>query len=239
MRDVELYYSEDINAESNSIILDEEESKHVKKVMRHSVNDVIYVTDGQGKIYESQITDVEGKLVVCEILKTQFYQNHLENFVFSFPRLKNNDRFEFALEKSIELGITNFIIFESQRTIPKGSKLERWEKIALSAMKQSLRCIYPRIFYLTSTNKLAKQNGRKLIIEQQGSRKLEDIDFTKAFTDSEKVILIFGPEGGLNDTEIEMLSREKSDIYKIHENRLRSETAITYTASIITSQFRV
>jgi 16S rRNA (uracil1498-N3)-methyltransferase len=239
MKEVELYYSIDIDEEKKKLILDESESMHLTKVMRHNVGETIYVTDGKGKIFQAKISDIEDKRVICEVVYSKSYDNPLEGIVFCFPRLKNNDRFEFALEKSIELGITNFIVFESKRTVAKGDKLVRWRKIALSAMKQSLKAYMPDIEFIKSTDKLSEQTGDKIVVEQQGNKRLEEVDFIKVSKANEKLMVIFGPEGGLNDSEIEMLSGDESNIYKLHDSRLRSETAITYAASIISSQFRI
>ena len=74
----------------------------------------------------------------------------MKNIFFCIPKLKYSDRFEFALEKCTELGITNFIIFDSERSIHKSDKKERWEKIVLSAMKQSLRSYLPNITVINS-----------------------------------------------------------------------------------------
>ena len=239
MRDVELYYSEYIYQSEGTAVLVKTEAKHVSKVMRHQINDEIYITDGKGCIYRCKIIGIEKEKVNCSIIEYENFDNPLKDIVFCFPRLKNNDRFDFALEKSIELGITNFIIFQSQRTIPKGNKIERWRKIVLSAMKQSLRSYLPEIKFVDSTKKLSEKDGAKLIIEQQGEQRYEEYHFMKSSNNRGKTLLIFGPEGGLNNEEIEMLSGENSTILKLTDNRLRSETAIMYAASLLASKFRV
>ena len=107
LSDIELYYTTEVN--DNSLKLTGDESKHITKVMRHSVGDVLHVTNGSGNYIESTITEIGKSNVIASINNRKKYKNEFENIFFCFPRLKSSSRFEFELEKSIELGITNFI----------------------------------------------------------------------------------------------------------------------------------
>jgi len=230
LSDIELYYSQKISGDN--IELSGDESKHAARVMRHIIGDKLHVTDGQGNYFQTLISEISDNSISARIQNRKNYKNDLENIIFCFPRLKSNDRFEFEIEKSIELGITNFVIFNSSRTIPKGEKLERWNKIALAAMKQSLRTYLPNIKYLNSFEKIKSFEGNKIILEQKGNDSI--INFLRLVKDkllSEKFYFIFGPEGGLSQNELNLISDCKK--LTLTPNRLRAETAVIATATVI------
>jgi len=199
--------------------------------MRHKIDDDIYVTDGCGKIFTCRIIDVDKTFLSAEILSVETYENKYQNIFFCIPKLKSSERFEFALEKCVELGITNFIIFESMRTVAKSNKVERWEKILLSAMKQSLRSYLPMFHSLTNYKNILALDGTKILFEQNAEKKLSELKLS----DDKNYYFIFGPEGGLDKKEIESAGTE--NLYQLTENRLRSETAVVFAAAKITATF--
>ncbi len=229
LSNIELYYSSDIS--DGYIQIAEEESKHLVKVMRHGVGDKLNITDGLGRIFKSEIVETCSTSVTARILNVINYQNQFAEITFCIPRLKSSDRFDFSLEKCVELGITNFVVFNSERSIAKGEKLERWNKIALSAMKQSLRSYIPSICYIQSIKHLNEIEGEKIIFDQNAPISLSEFVKSDRLISEKHSIFIFGPEGGLTEKEISQL--ENAVLVKLTPNRLRSETAIIATASEI------
>lgn len=230
LSDIELYFTSKISGDS--LELNDDESKHAARVMRHILGDTLHVTDGKGNYFQTIISNISDNSIIARIQNRKNYNNDLANIYFCFPRLKSNDRFEFELEKSIELGVTNFVIFNSSRTIPKGEKLDRWNKIALAAMKQSLRTYLPNIEYINSFEKIKSFEGNKIILEQKGNDSI--INYLRLVKDkfpSEKFYFIFGPEGGLSQNELNSISDCK--ILTLTPNRLRAETAVIATATAI------
>lgn len=226
LSNIELYYSAD-GISGSPLTVAGEDFNHIIKVMRHSPQDIIYITDGRGNIFESKITVINKETLIAVPLKSYKYENNKKNVYFCIPKLKSPDKFEFALEKCAELGITNFIIFESKRTVSKGVKLERWNKILISAMKQSLRCFLPEIKIVKSINDIFNFNGQKIGFEQDTENKIDSLKITPGIL----YYLIFGPEGGLDKDELALFN--PANIYNLAENRLRTETAIIKAASIL------
>lgn len=231
LSNIELYYTaEPVN--NSVLILTGEEVHHIKDVMRHKTGDDINVTDGNGRIYKSVIESIAKNKIQCSTNEVLHYPNPLSNFTFCIPRLRTQDRFEFAIEKCVELGITNFIIFDSIRTVAKGEKLDRWNKILLAAMKQSLRSWLPNVRHVKSVSEIASYNGRRIIFEQSANilfdKYLNGSDFS---TGGNHFYLVFGPEGGFADEEI-AITRECSFV-KLNDNRLRTETAVVAAAGIL------
>ncbi len=190
---VELYYCPSEKIKGNDIGISDEDYKHIVKVMRHSVGDEIYITNGIGKIFLTEIKEIGKNSLTATVKKVFDYENKMNNIFFCIPKLRYSDRFEFALEKCTELGITNFIIFDSERSIHKSDKKERWEKIVLSAMKQSLRSYLPDITVINSLKDIYKLEGNKIIPEQNSEKKISGLKINPG----EKYYFIFGPEGGI------------------------------------------
>lgn len=231
LSDAELYYSESFSSANNEI--NDEEAHHILRVMRHAEGDEIYVTNGKGKIYHCLINNTSKKSLNLDILSEYSYINNLKNIKICIPRLRTQDRLEFAIEKCVELGYTNLVIYESDNGVGRKEKTERWEKIAVSAMKQSLRSFLPEITF--SKNIFSEEeNTRILGFDQHGTEYLKDYILNTGINGNIKVII--GPEGGFSKREYEEL--EKHTSLKLTKNRLRSETAVITAASMI-SQFLV
>ena len=226
LSNIELYYSSRKEISDETISLTGNEFKHAVKVMRSKIGDAIYITNGAGLIFKTEILSIKKDKLSAKIIETIKTENKFVNIFFCIPKLKNPDRFKFAIEKCVELGVTNFIIFESKRTVAKGMNIIRWEKIALAAMKQSLRAYLPKIKLAKNLSDIAELNGEKIIFEQNAERKFQfDLEV------DEKYYFIFGPEGGLTVDELKLFDTDL--IYSLSDHRLRSETAIVKAASLI------
>lgn len=227
LSNIELYYCPSPDLQSGNLKIVGEEAFHILKVMRHALGDELFATDGKGSIYKTKINNVSREEVDSLILESFPFQNNFENYIVCIPNLRNNNRLEFALEKSVELGVTKFVLFNSERTISKSFKLERLEKILISAMKQSLRSFLPKILFTGSLEDISKLNSNKIIFEQNSNKYFDN----SAINEKAENYFIFGPEGGLSDNELRLFDSE--NCYKLAENRLRTETAILKLASCL------
>lgn len=233
LTNIELYICSEINVDEIYFTLAGEEYHHAIKVMRHKAGHNIYVTDGAGKIIEGEIFEIGKEECKSKIINIFDYNNNLEKFTLCIPNLKNSERLKFAIEKSVELGFTNFIIFNSERTIAKNIHLNRLEKIAVEAMKQSLHSYLPKLVAANSLKEILNFGHRNIIFDQSSDNKINK----NIFGDTEKYNLIFGPEGSFSESEIDLVN--KDFIINLGKNRLRSETAVIKCASIISEIFDV
>ncbi len=224
---MELYYSPFSLKQKNQIKIEGEELNHITKVMRHKTGDELYITDGEGRIFRTTIIKITPEFIETRINQEYIFENTRENIYFCIPKLKSIDRFETALEKCTELGLTNFIVFESDRTITKSNRTERWEKIITAAMKQSLRSFLPTIKIVNSLSEIAEMDGVMILFAQEAEQTFNRDVITKLTN----YYFIFGPEGDFSDNEKNMFNRHS--FYNLGNHRLRSETAIIKCASII------
>lgn len=235
LSEVELYFSDELYLSENRIVLSEDEAHHAGHVMRHDEGNFLFVTDGKGTIYKTEITELSKNTIELSVIAETKYHNDYENIWFCIPRMKNKERFEFAIEKCVELGITNFIVFESDRTISKGDKSEKWAKLGISAMKQSLRSFLPVFHFEESIDAIIKKySGTETslyLLDQKAEDKLSS-HVDDILSSEQTSYFIFGPEGGISERELYLLKDSK--FLRLTENRLRSETAIISAGILLT-----
>lgn len=227
LSDIELYYSKSVNEAEKILYLSDEEAHHSTKVMRNKIGDSLFASDGKGRIYKGIIKYIHGDSLTVDITETLTYKNYFEHFTICIPNLKNPDRIKFAFEKCTEMGITKFILFNSERTISKSPNLIRINKILLAAMKQSLRAYLPEVIFANSLSEIKKIKAKKILFDQKSKDKLSPEILDKSLS----YLLIFGPEGGFTDKELSLIKPDFN--FNIAVNRLRSETAIVKAASIL------
>ncbi len=229
LSNIELYYTEPKNISKSNIYITGSDVKHIQKVMRHKLGDFLFVTDGNGKIYKGLIEETNNNIVKISINEIREYTERFKNVTVCIPNLKKSDRLEFAIEKATEMGMTNFIIFNSKRTISKNVKIERLNKIALSAMKQSLNSYLPQISFYDSLSFLKNTDSEIILFDQDK----KNIFNNCSLIPSNNYLLLFGPEGGFEEGELPknlIISN-----FKLTPNRLRSETAVVCAVSILSS----
>jgi 16S rRNA (uracil1498-N3)-methyltransferase len=195
--------------------------------MRHQPGDNLFITDGKGKIYETVIEEINKDYLFSVIKEQHSFQNKYKNIFFCLPKLKSPERFEFALEKCTELGVTNFIVFTGDYSVAKGEKVDRWNKIVQAAMKQSLNCHLPEISIINKLDNLVDVEGIKILFEQNSYNSFADF----VNLEENDYYFVFGPEGGLSNREMNLF--ETPIVYNLAENRLRAETAIIKAASML------
>ena len=145
--------------------MDAEESNHCVKVLRHRVGEEIDVIDGEGTLYHCRLTDDNPKHAEAAVLSCQKdWHSHPYHLTIGCCPTKNNDRFEWFVEKATEIGVDRIVPLIGDRSERKVYKTERARKIALSATKQSLKARIPEIAEPVSV----KEFLRKEIPEQVG-----------------------------------------------------------------------
>lgn len=226
LSDIELFFTDEVS--DKKIFLRDDDFFHCTKVFRYKVGDKVFVTDGNGKIYNCKISQIYKNELQAEILSYTEQKIKYPNFYFCIPILKNKDRFRFAFEKLIELGITNIIVYKAERAISEKFNFDKYRKVAVESIKQSLQANLPVTKSIGSITELNSFEGNKIIFEQSAEKKFNN----NMIKESDIYYFIFGPEGGLTEREINSLSNHKK--FSLAENRLRTETAILKVASVLT-----
>jgi len=211
-----------------------DEAKHIARVLRKQPGDHIWVVDGKGKAYETEIHLVTPEMIECEIL---FEHHHLHepdiSVTLAVAQLKNPSRMDWIIEKGTEIGVRSFIALQTGRTIAKSPKQERWTNIALAAMKQSGRCILPSIASPVTFEEMIEQAGDcdlKLIPYERTDHVLFIGEMMKYRKPPRSVMIVIGPEGGFTDDEVSTAEKAGFIQCSLGRRRLRTETAAILAA---------
>lgn len=204
--------------------LDPDESRHAVKVLRKKHGDKLHLTDGKGNFYEATITNPDAHKCAFDITKTIAEQKR--NFVIhiAISPTKNADRIEWFIEKSVEFGIDQITLLECDHTERQHIKVERLEKMAISAMKQSLKAELPVIHPLTSFGNfiVSRDESEKYIahVDNENKTLLKNLVKPEA-----SYVVLIGPEGDFSDEELMLAEVEGFKKVSLGPSRLRTETA--------------
>jgi len=212
--------------------LHESEINHCVRVLRKNAGETIHFITGDGNLYSGTIENASKREVAGTYqLKEKHWGSVPYDLTIAVAPTKNMDRFEWFLEKSIELGVTHIIPLRCERSERKIIKEERLFKVALSATKQSLKGKLPQISPLIPFKDFLQLN-------LEGTRCIAHCDDSErtAFTElvpNQKLVVLIGPEGDF--TAEEVLAAENAGFTPIHlgQSRLRTETAALTAVSMV------
>ena len=219
---MQLFYTPDII--SNIYQLNEQESKHCIRVLRLKKGDGLFLTDGRGNLFETRLIEDGIRKCMVEIIdkKSEFGKRNY-NVHLAVAPTKNINRFEWFLEKVVEIGvdeITPMICEHSERRIVK---TERLEKIVVAALKQSLKAYLPKLNETKTFDELinVNQDCEKYIAFCDGNPAL----LKDVYRKGKDVLIMIGPEGDFSKTEVEMAESKGFIPVSLGKSRLRTETA--------------
>ncbi|WP_297803335.1 16S rRNA (uracil(1498)-N(3))-methyltransferase [uncultured Polaribacter sp.] len=230
---MQLFYNSEITSQTTQITFDKIESKHIVRVLRKQINDTLKITNGKGFLFDVKIIIASDKKCLAEVThfeeKSKPWNYYLH---IAIAPTKSNDRIEWFLEKATEIGvdeITPIICSNSERRIVK---LERFDKIIQSAMKQSLKFTLPKLNKPIKLNDFLKQDldGQVCIAhcEEQEKTLLQSV-----VKPSEKTTILIGPEGDFSSEEIKKCLAKNMTPISLGESRLRTETAALVAVNTI------
>ncbi len=221
---MQLFFNPDVNENTSQITFDREESKHIVKVLRKSVGDDLLITNGKGWFFIAEITLADIKNCIATITSKTFKPERKYNVHIAVAPTKMNDRYEWFLEKATEIGIDTITPIICDHSERKVIKIDRFEKILQSAMKQSLHYYMPKLNNAISFKEFVKQEftGQKFIAHCEETDKKS---FKKELQPNEDVLILIGPEGDFSVKEIKQALQNGFIPVTLGETRLRTETA--------------
>lgn len=224
-----------INISDKSVIILGGDVNHIKNVLRMKVGEEISVSNGlDGREYRCGIAALEEERIVCELRFVKEDQVELPAEVYLFQGLPKGDKMELIVQKTVELGVCKIIPVAMKRCVTKLedkkalSRVARWQGIAEAAAKQSKRGIIPEVLGVMSfpdAVKLASEMEVKLIPYEMA----EDMGRTREIIGSlkpgQRIAVFIGPEGGFEETEIELAKSSGVEPITLGRRILRTETA--------------
>lgn len=224
---MQLFYTPAINPQHPTFMLSEEESKHAIRVLRLTEGEKIHLIDGRGGLYETEIIDPHPKRTTLRVLsvKEDFGKISYEIHMAVAPT-KNIDRIEWFLEKATEIGLTSYTPIICEHSERKDVKVERLEKVAIAAVKQSLKAYLPKINPAITFTKFIQESYA--VDYTKGIAHCVDLEkkyITSTFKPNGKYLILIGPEGDFSEKEISQAIEAGFVPLSLGEARLRTETA--------------
>jgi 16S rRNA (uracil1498-N3)-methyltransferase len=221
---MQLFYNPNINEATETFSFDKEESKHIIKVLRKKDTDILFVTNGEGFLFKTEITLASDNKCTVKILSYEKIEPSKFKLHLAVAPTKMNDRYEWFLEKATEIGIHEITPIICDRSERKVVNLERFDKILLSAMKQCNQLYLPKLNEAISFKEFIKRknDGLQLIAhcEETDKKTLKSI-----LKPNEDVTLLIGPEGDFSEKEIALALDNNYIPVSLGNTRLRTETA--------------
>ncbi len=230
------FYKKDIDINSAKVLLDEDTSKHIVQVLRMKNGEELQLTDGNGNLFTAKITDNNRKRCTVTVIRTIKEQLPAAKITIAISLLKNASRFEWFLEKSTEIGISEIIPIICTRTEKQHFRYERMNGILISAMLQSEQTWLPFLHEPVKYNDAVKNSiyQQKFIAHCEDESNKSQLSSQPINASTSQLILI-GPEGDFTKDEIANALQHDFIPVALGNTRLRTETAGIVAAAILTN----
>lgn len=237
---MELIYSHDISGQQ--VLLDQEESQHLVKVLRHREGDLVNVIDGEGTLYHCRLTDASPKAAQAVIeSQEKGWGSHPYHLTMAVCPTKNNDRFEWFAEKAAEVGVDVICPVIGERSERRVFKTERLRKILVSAAKQSLKAAVPVVgepCRVADFIASAPKDALKLIAYCfEGEQRRISIKEALENSEADEIAVMIGPEGDFSPQEAQAALAAGFIPVHLGPCRLRTETAALTAVEVIYSKY--
>ncbi len=219
----------------------EEEIKHISRTLRMQEGDVVEIFDGKGKEYIARLDQIDKKSIQLKVMEEVKINRELKTFTTVYQGIPKAQKMELIVQKLTEIGVSRMVPVKFERCIrlideKEAKQIQRWQKIALEACKQSKRTLVPLIEKSMDIKTLAQdiKNNDLSLLFYENEEALNVKELLKALDKKQtKVGIIIGPEGGITETERELLISAGAKSVLLGNRILRTETAAIYGASII------
>ncbi|MGB3340679.1 MAG: RsmE family RNA methyltransferase [bacterium] len=218
-----LFYISARQIKGDHIVIDKKELHHVKNVLRIKRDDIVWLTDGAGNRFQTKVISIERNKLAGQILAKEYVKRaNKVNLVLAFAPIKGS-RNDIIIEKGTELGVSRFRPFISKYSVIKKltkQRIERFQRVALSAMLQSKQYYLPDFTIFENIDTLLGtciDFDLVVLADEQGNQQVPH--------GARNLLYIVGPEGGFDKPEIQLFKDNGVKLLSLGSNRLRSETA--------------
>lgn len=222
------------------IALKGDEAHHAIKVRRTEINELIFITDTKGLVVEAKVVEIgPGKILKAEVINKILHENR-NPIVCVAQAIAKGDRADLSIELLTEVGVDKIIPWQANRSVSrledKEVKLiQKWNNTARESTKQARRPFMPEILNLVNTKELVEEfnNFEKVLILDPDSSNSFIEEIKKI---SKSILLVIGPEGGIDESEMNLFKNAKADFASLGESILRTSSAGAISAAILLAQ---
>lgn len=240
------FFVNENQVQNDKIILEGEDVKHVKDVLRMKKNDILNISDGIKFNYTCKIEELLKSSILLNIVSKEEIKNNSKVEIDLFQGVPKFEKMELIIQKATELGINKIYPIETKRVVvkldekTKEKKLARWQKIAMEASKQCKRVYIPQVNQVDNIKNIVEKLYNYDIVlvayenEQNNFLKQELIKNKSA----KKIAIVIGPEGGFDEEDLKYFENSsKIKMVSLGENILRTETAGFAMLAILKYEF--
>ncbi len=233
---MQLFYNSELKEGQTTCTLDREERNHLVKVLRKNIDDIVHFTNGNGLLAKGVIRMISSNSVEIELVESHLKKPPKAKLTMVVAPTKNNDRYEWFLEKATEIGISEIqpvICNQSERRVIKE---DRFERVIQSALKQSLEVYKPTLLPLKTLKDFLNENhsGSLYIAHCEDDQPRVYLD--DSLVANEDCIILIGPEGDFSKDEIDQALNAGFKAVSLGHKRLRTETAAVYATVLFNSK---
>lgn len=238
---MEIFWSDNICG--GSVELNAEESQHCVKVLRHRAGDSIDIIDGAGSLYHCILLDADAKAATARIdSREDGFGAHPYHLTMAVCPTKNADRFEWFVEKSVEMGVDVIAPVIGEHSERKVFKTERLKRLVLSAVKQSLKGTVPDVREAVGVRDFIESADgdalRLICCCFEGEQKRISIKEVLAnVPESRRICILIGPEGDFSQEEVALALERGWQPVILGGSRLRTETAALVSTAAVYCHF--
>ena len=225
------------------IIITGSDVNHIKNVLRMKPEETILISSGENLEYTCYIRELKEEEIIAHIMYVQESGYELPSRLYLFQGLPKSDKMELIIQKAVELGVHEIIPVASKRAVVKldekkeEKKRTRWQAISESAAKQSKRMYVPEVKKVMSFSQAVEYAGQLDVV-------LVPYELAKGMGETREIIgkikkgqsvgIFIGPEGGFEETEVEMaVEKANAKAITLGKRILRTETAGLTVLSIL------
>jgi 16S rRNA (uracil1498-N3)-methyltransferase len=231
------FFSPPKNFDSANVVLSESETRHLRDVLRLGVGDIVHIFDGTGREYECSVETIgknETRLSIVSETSPTAPESSLDLTVAA--AITPGEKFDLAIQKSVELGVTRFIPLATARCEVKlkdaERRIERWRRIAFEAAKQCGRARLMEVGTVAAFNKVFEITETPIVIFSER----DGVSFDSIKTDG-KLTAVYGPKGGWADEELNLARNAGANVITFGGRILRAETAAIAITAILQHRF--
>lgn len=224
-----------INAENQTAqITDRDDIRHAAKALRIEVGEKIELCDTEGLEHICEVQLIETEAITCAVLSSEMNKRESDVKITLYQGLPKADKLELIVQKTTELGVSRVVPVQMKRSVAKwkhdksgDKKVQRWNKIAFEAAKQSKRGQIPQVSApVTLKQALGELSDYDLVLMPYENESAQGFgEILNQNTDAKRVAIIIGPEGGIADEEVELLTENGASSVKMGPRIMRTETA--------------
>ena len=228
------------NKENDVFILSQDDSHHIIDVMRMNINDEIEIVY-DSRLYVGSIISLDNQVKCKQIRELETSFNDIPKVIIAQALVKEQ-KMDYILQKSCELGVNEIIPLITTRSIIKvekndNKKIVRWQKILKEASEQSKRIDIPKVNNIMDFKDLTKVDAKYKFICSVNEKVKTIKSILSNVDNSDTILFVIGPEGGLDNSEEDYLINNGFIPITFGKNVLRTETASSFILSVITYEF--